>query len=39
MIKVEIIRDPVKLFAIDDDRKEDGAELVFNGRVRNMELL
>ena len=37
MIKVEIIRDPVKLFAINDDRKEDGAELVFNGRVRNME--
>ena len=37
MIKVEIIRDPVKLFAINDDRKEDGAELVFNGRVRNKE--
>ena len=37
MIKVEIIRDPLKLFAINDDRKEDGAELVFNGRVRNME--
>ena len=37
MIKVEIIRDPVKLFAINDERKEDGAELVFNGRVRNME--
>ena len=37
MIKVEIIRDPVKLFTINDDRKEDGAELVFNGRVRNME--
>ena len=37
MIKLEIIRDPVKLFAINDDRKEDGAELVFNGRVRNME--
>ena len=37
MIKVEITRDPVKLFAINDDRKEDGAELVFNGRVRNME--
>ena len=37
MIKVKITKDPVKLFAVDDNRKEDGAELVFNGRVRNME--
>tara|TARA_B110000014_G_C19772621_1_gene402024 strand:- start:111 stop:524 length:414 start_codon:yes stop_codon:yes gene_type:complete len=37
MIKVEITKDPVKLFAVDGKRKEDGAELIFNGRVRNME--
>ena len=37
MIKVKIAKDPVKLFAVDDKRKEDGSELVFNGRVRNME--
>ena len=37
MIRVKIPKDPVKLFGVDDKRKEDGAELIFNGRVRNME--
>ena len=37
MIRVKIVKDPVKLFAVDDKRKEDGAELIFNGRVRNTE--
>ncbi len=37
MIRVKIAKDPVKLFGVDDKRKEDGAELIFNGRVRNME--
>ena len=37
MIRVKIAKDPVKLFGVDDKRKEDGAELIFNGRVRNMQ--
>ena len=37
MIKVKIINKPISPFVSDDSRKQDGAELVFNGRVRNTE--
>ena len=37
MVKVEIIDDSIIPFIFDDHRKQDGAELVFNGRVRNTE--
>ena len=37
MIKVEIINKPIPPFISDDSRKQVGAELVFNGRVRNTE--
>ena len=37
MIKTKIINKPITPFISDDSRKQDGAELVFNGRVRNTE--
>ena len=37
MIKVELINKPITPFTSDDSRKQIGAELVFNGRVRNTE--
>lgn len=37
MIKVEIINGPIVPFPSNDDRYQDGAELVFNGRVRDSE--
>ncbi len=37
MIKVEIVTGPILPFPSDDSRQQDGAELVFNGRVRAIE--
>ena len=37
MIKIEIINGPITPFPSDDSRQQDGAELVFNGRVRATE--
>jgi len=37
MIKVEIIKGPISFFPNDDTREQDGAELIFNGRVRATE--
>ena len=37
MIQVEIVNGPIEFFPSDSDRQKDGAELVFNGRVRDME--
>ena len=37
MVKVKIINKPITPFISDDSRKQDGAELIFNGRVRNTE--
>ena len=37
MIKIEIVNGPVVPFPSDDSRQHDGAELVFNGRVRVTE--
>ncbi|SVA38616.1 uncharacterized protein METZ01_LOCUS91470 [marine metagenome] len=37
MVKVEIVNDPIDFFSLDDNRRQDGAELVFNGRVRATE--
>ena len=37
MFKVKIINKPITQFISDDSRKQDGAELIFNGRVRNIE--
>ena len=37
MVKVKIINKPITPFKSDDSRKKDGAELIFNGRVRNTE--
>ena len=37
MFKVKIINKPITQFISDDSRKQDGAELIFNGRVRNTE--
>ena len=37
MVKVEIVNGPIDFFPPDDDRQQDGAELVFNGRVRATE--
>jgi len=33
MVKVEIINGPLDLYLTDNNRTQDGAELVFNGRV------
>ncbi len=37
MVIVEIINGPIVPFPSNDDRNQDGAELVFNGRVRDSE--
>ena len=37
MVIVEIINGPIVPFPSNDDRHQDGAELVFNGRVRDSE--
>jgi len=37
MIKIEILNNPIIPFTSDDNRQDDGAELVFNGRVRDSE--
>lgn len=37
MIKIEIINSPIIPFISDDNRQQDGSELVFNGRVRAKE--
>ena len=37
MVHVEIVNGPLEFFSHDDDRNQDGAELVFNGRVRDTE--
>ncbi len=37
MIKIEIINDPIEFFRNEDSRQKDGAELIFNGRVRVTE--
>lgn len=37
MIKIEIVKGPIIPFPSDDSRTQDGAELVFNGRVRATE--
>jgi len=37
MIRVDIINGPIKFSPSDDSRQQDGAELVFNGRVRATE--
>ncbi len=37
MVKAEIVNGPIDFFPSEDNRQQDGAELVFNGRVRAME--
>jgi molybdopterin synthase catalytic subunit len=37
MVKAEIINGPIDFFPSVDNRQQDGAELVFNGRVRATE--
>jgi molybdopterin synthase catalytic subunit len=37
MIKIEIKEGPIIFFKNDDFRHQDGAEIIFNGRVRSME--
>ena len=37
MIIVEIVNGPILSFPSSDDRQQDGAELIFNGRVRATE--
>ena len=37
MIKIKIVKGPITPFPSDDSRTQDGAELVFNGRVRATE--
>jgi len=37
MLTIEIINGPLIPFPSDDTHKEDGAELIFNGRVRSTE--
>ena len=37
MIKIKIVKGPITPFPSDDSRTLDGAELVFNGRVRATE--
>ena len=37
MIKIEISEGPIPFFLNDDSRQQDGAELIFNGRVRATE--
>lgn len=37
MIKIDIVDRPLEFFPNDDSRLQDGAELIFNGRVRATE--
>ena len=37
MVKIEIVKGPIDFFSFDNDRQEDGAELIFNGHVRDTE--
>ena len=37
MVKAEIVNGPIHFFPSEDSRQQDGAELVFNGRVRATE--
>ena len=37
MIIVEIVNGPIKFFQTNDNHQQDGAELIFNGRVRATE--
>lgn len=37
MVQVEIVDGPIEFFTHDNNRNQDGAELVFNGRVRDTE--
>ena len=37
MVKTAIVNGPVDFFPSEDNRQQDGAELVFNGRVRATE--
>ena len=37
MVKIEIINGPIDFFPLNDNRDQDGAEIVFNGRVRAAE--
>jgi molybdopterin synthase catalytic subunit len=37
MINIEICEGPLSFFKNDDSRQQDGAELIFNGRVRATE--
>ena len=37
MVKTEIVNGPIDFFPSEDNRQQDGAELVFNGRVRATE--
>ena len=37
MVKTAIVNGPIDFFPSEDNRQQDGAELVFNGRVRATE--
>jgi len=37
MVTVEIVNGPISFFSNDDSREQNGAELIFNGRVRATE--
>ena len=37
MIDIQIVNEPIKYFKFDENRVEDGSELLFNGRVRSKE--
>lgn len=37
MVKVEIVNGPIDFFPPNDNHRQDGAELTFNGRVRSTE--
>ena len=37
MVKIEIVKGAIDFFSFDNDRKENGAELIFNGHVRDTE--
>tara|TARA_B100000579_G_C22776416_1_gene826818 strand:+ start:177 stop:593 length:417 start_codon:yes stop_codon:yes gene_type:complete len=37
LIDIQIVNEPIKYFEFDENRVEDGSELLFNGRVRSKE--
>ena len=37
MVKIEIVKGPIDFFPFDNDRQEDGSELIFNGHIRDTE--